>query len=321
MTSPKRGAADDPLRRGTASEPATVGGLVSYVRGRLRAAGTSEPDIEARLLVQQALGLNTAQLLSASRDAVPPGALKRLAGPLSRRLKREPLPYILGTREFYGRALFVDRRVLIPRPETELLVERALEFSEQLAQRHSAGRPATLRRGQGLRTADVGTGSGALAITLALELPGARVFATDISEDALDVARRNAEALGASGRVTFLRGDLLEPLEGQFDIVVSNPPYVASATLGSGEPELACEPRLALDGGPDGLAVIRRLIFALPGILKPDASVALIEVDPLTAPGAASLARQAMPSANVEVLPDLAGLARCVEIRTGKAST
>jgi release factor glutamine methyltransferase len=286
-----------------------LGGLVSNVRRKLEAAGVPEPGIEARLLVQHALGMTAAALLSSLRDPAPEDALGRLAGPLTRRLKREPLSYITGAREFYGRTFSVDRRVLVPRPETELLVERATEFVAQLEGRD---RPS----GEGLKIADVCTGSGTLAVTLALELPGARVFGTDISADALVVARRNAEALGVTGRVAWFAGDLASPLTGQFDIVVSNPPYVPSADIDSGEPELRHEPRLALDGGPDGFSVIRRLIAALPGLLRPESSIALIEADPRSARRAAELAA-AMLHARVGVLADLAGLDRCIEVHVG----
>ena len=313
----------------------TLGSLVREVRWLLTTAGVPEPEIESRLLVEFALGMTTAQLLARSREPVPADASERLAGPLARRLKREPLPYITGAREFYGRTFQVDQRVLIPRPESELLVERAVKFASE-AGGGAAG------HGAGLRIADVGTGSGALAVTLALELPEAEVFASDSSGEALEVARVNAKRLGAARRIRWLQGDLVRPFEslsdsgrpfsrpfegpsassgrrlrdrassGQFDIVVSNPPYVPSADVDSGEPELGYEPRLALDGGPDGLAVIRRLIAGLPGIMRPGRSVALVEADPRSAGPAAEIARRAMPDAHVEVLPDLAGLDPCV---------
>jgi release factor glutamine methyltransferase len=318
---------------------------VREVRSLLTAAGVPEPEIESRLLVQFALGMTTAQLLARSREPAPANAKERLSAPLARRLKREPLPYITGAREFYGRTFLVDRRVLIPRPESELLVERALEFAAE------AGGPDEVGgHGAGLRIADIGTGSGALAVTLALELPEADVFASDASGEALDVARVNAKRLGVARGIRWVQGDLTQPFSrlagmsdsgrpfespssrfesgsgqrlrgraggGQFDIVVSNPPYVPSADVDSGEPELGYEPRLALDGGPDGLAVIRRLIAGLPGIMRPGRSVALVEADPRSAGPAAEIARRAMPDAHVEVLSDLAGLGRCLEVRLG----
>jgi methylase of polypeptide subunit release factors len=375
------GLREGPFAAGVAAR--ALGSLVREVRSLLTAAGVPEPEIEARLMVQFALGMTTGQLLAGSRGPVPACASELLAAPLARRLKREPLPYITGVREFYGRTFSVDRRVLVPRPESELLVERAVEFAAEVG---VGGAPAG--RGAGLRIADIGTGSGALAVTLALELPEADVFASDLSGEALEVARENAERLGVARRVRWLQGDLVRPFENpstgsgrrlrdrpssrpfeslrdrrvedfsaagrpfeslrdrptsrpfespstgsgrrlrdrqtsgpgvrRFDIVVSNPPYVPSADVDSGEPELGYEPRLALEGGPDGLAVIRRLMAALPAILRPGRSVALVEADPRSAGPAADMARRAMPGAHVEVLPDLAGLDRCVEIRLGE---
>lgn len=287
----------------------TLADVVHDVRRLLAGAGVPEPEIESRLVVQHALGLSMTRLLASLRDPAPDGIEVQISGLVKRRLKREPLPYITGVREFFGRTFRVDRRVLVPRPETELLVERALEFAGEVEGRD---RPT----GAGFRIADIGTGSGVLAVTLALELPRANVFGTDVSADALEVARSNADAMGA-GRIALLQGDLASLLEGRFDIVVSNPPYVPVRDLDTAEPELRHEPRLALDGGPDGLDVIRRLVAALPGLLRPYRAVALIEADPRSAGPAAGLAMRAMPDARVAVLPDLAGLDRCVEVRTG----
>lgn len=286
-----------------------VGEVVQDVRRLLASAGVPEPEIESRLIVQHALGLTTERLLAAMREAAPVGGDIQISGLLKRRLKREPLPYITGVRDFFGRTFHVDSRVLVPRPETELLVERALEFAAELEKRDR-------QAGAGLRVADIGTGSGVLAVTLALELPRAEVSGTDISGDALAVAGRNGHALGASW-AAWLQGDLASPLSGRFDIVVSNPPYVPAGDIDTAEPELRYEPRLALDGGPDGLAVIRRLIAVLPGLLRPERAVALIEADPRSAGPAAELAMQMMPDARVAVLQDLAGLDRCVQVRTG----
>ncbi len=292
--------------RGAAGSGQTYGSLLYGIAARLRAAGCPEPGIEARLLLQHTQGITTERLLSALGKRAPAGAADAVEPLVARRIRREPLPYITGNREFYGRRFSVDSRVLVPRPETELLVERALEFASAF------GHP----RGDGLMIADICTGSGILAITLALEMPHAGIVATDISADALDAARVNAEALGAARRVEWLLGDAAGPLRGRFNIVVSNPPYVPTAALDAGEPELAFEPRIALDGGPDGLDVIRRVIQALPRALAGSHSVALIEVDPRSSGPAAALARRTMPSARVEVLPDLAGLDRCIEVRT-----
>jgi release factor glutamine methyltransferase len=181
---------------------------------------------------------------------------------IQRRLAFEPTQYLVGKKEFYGRTLFVDPRVLIPRPETELLVEAVTRLVPKEAS------PAVL---------DVCTGSGCIALSLAAERPFARVWATDISAEALEVARHNAEALGVSDRVRFVLGDLFAPLLGEelFDVIVSNPPYIPSEQLSSLQQEVQREPRLALDGGDDGLAVIRPLIAGAGPRLSPGGTLAI----------------------------------------------
>jgi release factor glutamine methyltransferase len=285
--------------------------VAARVRRRLEAAVAPEPEIESRLLLAHALGMTQAKLLASMPDDAPHGAEGLVEPLLLRRVTREPLAYVLGVREFYGRPLRVDRRVLVPRPETELLVDLAIEFA--------AGVEATDRpRGRGLRVADVGTGSGALAVTLALELPEAEVWASDLSVEALEVARMNGAALCGPRRVRFVQGDLASALTGRYDVVVANLPYLPTYALESAEPELRFEPRDALDGGPDGLRVIERLLSELTGVLSEGPAVALFEVDPRNAGRAAEIARAAVtPAAVVDVVPDLAGLDRCVRVQVG----
>ncbi len=282
--------------------------VLHAARGALKRAGIEEHVHEAEALVQHALALSPARLFSGLRDLVPPEAAARLEELLARRLTREPLAYITGTRGFYGREFRVDPGVLIPRPETELLVELALAA---VAGR-GAGQP---------RIADIGTGSGVLAITLALEAPDADLEASDISAAALRVARRNAAQHGVEARVRFVQGDLGRPLSGVFDVVLANLPYVRPETLARAAPELRREPELALHGGSDGLAVIRRLLGQLPRLLMARGGIALLEVDPVTAAPTRVLARAALPGATVRVHRDLAGLERCVEIQTPGAAT
>jgi len=226
----------------------TVRDLLVDARARLAATPFGAPPREAGLLLARVLGLTEAQILARDHDEVSPAAAERFRTLLDRRLTGEPVAYLFGEREFYGRTFQVDERVLIPRPETEHVVEAAL-----------AGplppRPWLL---------DVGTGSGILAVTLALEVPGARAVATDLSEGALAVASGNARRLGASGRVLPVRTDLAAGLDlSRFDLVVSNPPYIDPSEAPALSPEVCnFEPSLALFAPGSGDSVLARL-FAL----------------------------------------------------------
>ena len=203
----------------------------------LRAAGIGDPRFDAELLLAEAIGEDRAQIAANPQAGVPPPAARRFGEMVRRRLRREPVAYILGRRGFRHIELAVDPRVLIPRPETELLVELALE----------------LRPGSVL---DLGTGSGAIALAIASELPECEVAAADTSSSALEVARANAARLGLAERVRFLGGSL--PLDERFDLVVANLPYVAEADWPSLQPEVTeWEPREALLAGADGLDAIR----------------------------------------------------------------
>src|SRR5215218_10802644 len=205
----------------------------------LAAAGCESPRLDAELLLAAAMGVDRAVIVSDPGRAIEPDAARRFMEHAARRRDREPVAYILGTKGFRTIELAVDPRVLIPRPETEFVVEAALSLPE------------------GARVVDVGTGSGAIALGLKAERPDLRVVATDAGAAALDVARANAQRLGLE--VEFLEGDLLGPVTGTLDAVVSNPPYVA--TSDPLPPEVArYEPREALYAGPDGLEIIRRLI-------------------------------------------------------------
>ena len=196
---------------------------------------------------------------------------QELAQIVDRRLTREPLAYILGYREFYGVNLLVTPAVLIPRPETETLVEHALFMSLM-------GMETTE-----LVIADVGTGTGAIAISLAIHLPAARIYALDISDDVLDVASYNIRSHNVSDRITLAKGDLLEPLPEPVDIVVANLPYLPSERISNLQPEVQKEPRSALDGGADGLDLVRRLIPQAAGKLK-EHGVIILELDPEAGP-------------------------------------
>jgi release factor glutamine methyltransferase len=224
--------------------------LLNWTQGFFAGKGVDAPRLTAELLLATALGCDRVRLYLDFDKPIGEPELVRYRELVKRRAGGEPTAYLTGAREFFGHRLAVDARVLIPRPETELLAELGLEALP--------GGGAAL---------DLGTGSGALAIALALGRPAAAVTAVDLSPGALEVARANAAALGAA--VTFLQGDLYAPLpEGaRFDVIVSNPPYVPTGELAGLQREVQREPRLALDGGADGLAVLRRVVTGAPARL------------------------------------------------------
>jgi release factor glutamine methyltransferase len=234
------------------SRPATLDELLARARVRLAAAPFRPSTREAALLLGHVLGLSEAQLLAHGREVAPADAVRRFESLLERRLGGEPVAYLRGEREFYGRSFAVDDRVLIPRPESEHLVEAAL----------AAPLPAAPR------ILDIGTGSGCLAVTLALELPRARVLATDLSPAALAVARANVRRHGVTGRVALAASDLVAALRlGGIDLVISNPPYVDRREAASLSPEVvAFEPALALFSAPAGLGAIAALVAAAGGL-------------------------------------------------------
>lgn len=268
----------------------------------------------------EAAGLNRAQLYARWGKPLPQGAAGRLDALIARRAKGEPLAYVLGRQEFFGREFLVDSRVLIPRPETELLVEAAVQWLRS----RSAGAcpplgPPVPHQPSALTAADIGTGSGAIAVTLAAEYAPLSLYAIDRSGEALQVAQANAERHDVADRITFLRGDLLEPLPRGADLLLANLPYVASGYLpqwcGAGQTELAWEPLAALDGGDDGLDVIRRFLDRAPAHLRPAGAV-LMEIGYAQGPAVRGLAQAAFPSSQVGIRKDLAGHDRLVVIRT-----
>jgi release factor glutamine methyltransferase len=263
----------------------TVGAAVSEAAGRLEAAGVDTPRLDAELLLAEALGGGRAELILRAGEPVGSAVLERFKTGVDRRAAREPVAYILGRKWFRNIELSVDRRVLIPRPETELLVEVGLGLTG------------------GARVLDVGTGSGAVALALKQERPDLDVVGSDASGDAVAVARHNAAALGLD--VQFVRADLLEGLDRGVDAVLANLPYVAQgADL---EPEIAgFEPAGALFAGPDGLEEIRRLVGTLDGI-----PLVALEVGFDQADAVSELVRNA-GLRSVQRLRDLAGHERVV---------
>jgi release factor glutamine methyltransferase len=221
------------------------------------------PRLDAEVLLAKVLRTNRVGLYTAFDKPLHDEELASYRELIKRRLAGEPVAYLLGEQEFWSLPLAVDQRVLVPRRDTETLVEVALRAARAL--------PASIR------VLDLCTGSGAVAIALASELPAAQVTATDASADALAVARANVERHQLGDRVTLLEGDLFAPLPAGagFDIIVSNPPYVPRGDLAGLPPEVRAEPRLALDGGPDGLDVIRRLVAAAPAFLAAGGALAV----------------------------------------------
>jgi release factor glutamine methyltransferase len=229
--------------------------LIEAGAARLTAAGIDTPRLDAELLLAEAAGATRSQIVSGLVD--PMHSRRTYDAWVKRRVNREPLAYITGRQGFRRIDLRVDNRVLIPRPETELLV-------------------AVVKVDRPCGILDIATGSGAVALALADELPDATITAADISPGALEVASVNAREIGASDRVTFVHSDLLESVEGVFDAITANLPYVVAGDIDGLQPEVSMfEPRLALDGGEDGLDLVRRLADSAPAHLKPGGMLAL----------------------------------------------
>jgi release factor glutamine methyltransferase len=269
--------------------------------GRTLLRGVPAPAIEAKVLFLQATGLSEVELFASPQGSIPPKEERRYRRLIQRRLSGVPLAYITGRKEFWSMSLRIRRGVLIPRPETELLVEKTLDLA--------AGGEVTI--------VDIGTGSGNIALALAKELPAARIAATDVSPKALRIARQNAQAHGLDN-ITFVRGSLFAALrglglEGKCDFIVCNPPYVSAADWISLPPEVKNhEPRRAFIGGRSGLDFIRRLIKASPSYLKSRAYL-LFEVGFAQAEPALSWLGSGW--AEVTSFADLRGIPRVVQAR------
>ena len=272
----------------------TLRDFLHQAREQLTAAGVPEPRLEAEIMLTDTLRVPRHRLYAFQDDDLSTEVERTLEEVMERRLKREPLAYILGHREFYGIDLLVGPAVMVPRPETELLVERAMLVCME---RMDKGR---------LVVADVGTGSGGIAINLAIHIPQAKIFATDLSRDALEVARANVLKYKVGERVTLVPGDLLDPITGTIDVIVANLPYIPTQRLAVLQPEVRWEPPAALDGGTDGLDLLRRLMGQAVSKL-PDDGVVLLEIDPGQAEPLRRLAQELFPGANVSVEQDLAG--------------
>jgi len=275
----------------------TIKQALSQARRVLAANSTENASLESELLLRHALKVSRVQLyLDLSRE-LSPEQEETFGHLIRRRLNGEPSAYITGHREFYGLDFYVDPGVLIPRPESELLVEKAL----QLAQSHHI---ATIT--------DIGTGCGAIAISLALNLPEAKIYATDISASALEVALINCQKHGVVDRICLLHGDMLDPIPEPVDLIIANLPYVKESEVS--QKRLAnFEPQLALNGGSDGLEKVRQLCQQAGSKLRPQGCL-LLEIGQGQGKTVTTFLHGLFPEVAVEVAPDLSGIERVVSL-------
>ena len=288
------------MAHGTRAEQ--IAKRVARAREHLRAAGIpdDEADLDARLLAQHVLGWTTEQFFTDFNQQEPDGFAAAFDSLVERRARREPFAYIVGHEEFWGLQIEVTPAVLIPRPETELLVELTIHECDAASR---------------VRVADVCTGSGCVAVAIAHDCPAAAITAADVSAAALDVARRNAKRHNVADRLEFVRTDLLDGIDGTFDIIVANPPYVPERDRPTLQPEvIEHEPALALFAGDDGLDVIRRLLPQAAARLQPNGTL-LFEFGFGQADAVARLISTTADLKIVELRPDLQGIPRAAIAR------
>jgi release factor glutamine methyltransferase len=292
----------------------TIGSALDAATRTLRASGSDTARLDAELLVGFAVGQDRTAVLAHPELPLGAEAAARLRSAVERRACGEPVAYIRGIKEFYGLVLSVDPRVMIPRPETELLVDRAV--ARTVAVLTGAPRPAGERR---FRIADLACGSGAVAIAIASVLrtrgflDAVEILATDVSADAVAVALENAVGHGLANAISLRVADLYPADAPPVDLLAANLPYIPSADLPGLPVAARFEPVLALDGGEDGLAVLRRLLIELPGVLAPGGT-ALLEIGERQVDGARGAAGELLPGWSVAVHADLAGRPRVVEL-------
>lgn len=275
----------------------TILQLLSQARGVLSACGIDDASLECELLIMHILGISRTELYQGFDRKLGSAEEEKFWDLLERLIGGEPSAYITGHREFYGLDFAVDSSVLIPRPESELLVEMALNLAKQRL-------IATI--------AEIGTGSGAIAISLALKLPQAKIYATDISADALKMALNNCRKHGLTDRIHLLEGDMLDPLPEPVDLIVANLPYVREDELPQVN-TVPFEPSLALNGGSDGLEKIGRLCNGIADKLRPGGCL-LLEIGQGQGEAVATSLSKLFPSAEIDVTPDLSGIERVVSL-------
>ena len=268
-------------------------------------AGIDEAAGEAMVLLCHAMSLGKAEIFAQPERILTDDELTLLYGLTARRLRREPSSYITGHREFYGLSMFVDPRVLIPRPETEVLVGAAIEF----------GRSWIASNQRRMLAADIGTGSGAIAIALAVHIPEVLIYAVDISPGALEVAAFNVRRHGLDDRIIPVHGNLLEQINHELDLIVANLPYVRGQELAGLQPEVRLyEPMQALDGGDSGRDVIEAMLRQAPGKIAPGGAL-FLEIGVGQGERLIDIVRDMLPGSGVALFKDLAGIDRCMKIQ------
>ena len=266
----------------------------------LMRTGSPDAQLEAEVLIRHVLRIDRATFFRDLEQPVTDCDMEHLDDLVNRRLNREPLNYITGLREFYGLDFEVSDSVLIPRQETELLVDTVISLARS--------RPKCE-----MKICDIGTGSGAIAVSVAVNLPSAEVMAIDISQRALDIADANRRMHGVYNRVSLRRGNLLEPVNWKPEIIVCNPPYIRRSDLSLLQPEIQYEPSVALDGGPDGLEVIRGLLRQSSDKVSSTGAI-LFEIDSSQKDSARMLSREYFPNSEISILDDLSGNSRAILI-------
>lgn len=307
----------------------TVGRALAAANQRLRGCGVDTPRLDAELLLAYVLGRDRVYLYTHTDRLLSEEERTRFERLIERRRRREPVAYLVGSRTFYGLDFAVDSRVLIPRPETELMVETVIATVNVMSQRVAV--TSSRARGQRLSglmagemaalpemvtMADVGTGSGAIAISVAIHCPSVLVWASDVSPDTLTVTQRNVHAHGVANQVRLVQGFLLHPIPEPVDIITANLPYIPTSNIDRLAPEIATyEPRQALDGGYYGVQLIGELLNQAPHYLRPG-GVVLLEIGSDQGSVVAGMARRTFPHADVHLVRDFADLDRMVVIRT-----
>lgn len=307
----------------------TVGRALAAANQRLRGCGVDTPRLDAELLLAHVLDTDRVYLYAHADRPLSEEERTRYEHLIERRRRREPVAYLVGSRAFYGLDFAVDSRVLVPRPETELLVETAISTIDMMSQRvavnYSLGRGRSGLRPasngsipplEAVTIADIGTGSGVIAISLARHCPSALVWASDVSADALAVAYHNMQVQGVADRIRLVHGFLLNPIPEPVDVITANLPYIPTQDIDRLAPEISLhEPRQALDGGYYGLQLIGELLNQAPRYLRPG-GVILLEIGSDQGAVTVGLARRAFPNAEVRLVHDFADLDRLVVVQT-----